>query len=149
MEDVQNKLIQKFKKFHNVEVKKLNHAKELVIHNSNLTIITTLPNDALEWFVEVYENENSVVSDWYDHEGYDDTPRNKLKSSMYSDIDRFLSAIATHNIRLMNVLPKPETKFTSVLRMIGINYSPKVKRILELQVDNSWHQTVPFCWHIK
>jgi hypothetical protein len=93
-------------------------------HNAGITI--TLPETALEWFVDVVDTQSGLrVSDWQDYVGYGASYPEQLDREMAGDIARFLDSLLTRQLRCVPTR------------------SPD-KCILEWLVEGVWRQAVPF-----
>ncbi|MEM9107524.1 MAG: hypothetical protein AAGC96_17905, partial [Pseudomonadota bacterium] len=95
-------LIDKFKDHENVTVRDVDDAKILRLKAGNLTITVTVLRDALEWWVDVAQNDEVVVIDSWDYEDGDETPREDLAQSMAWDINVFVKNLLTRELRLVS-----------------------------------------------
>ena len=118
-------------------------AKVLEAKRGGLTIRVTVPDDVLEWFVDVVDGTAVVLQDWWDYEGYDDTPKEALAQSMASDIDDFLVKLLERDIRLVPATRTRIDDFVAKLLHRDIKLFP-TKPTLEWMTNGSWEQALPF-----
>lgn len=144
MNNKYHEILQQFKADPNAKLLIFNEYSVLEITRCGLTIQITVPKTVLEWFVEVFEDDAVTVQDWWDYEGYDKTPRDKLHNSMHSDIKEFVTSLLTRNIRLASCNQMRLEKSVSKLKnLLGI--PSEIRKTLEWEHDGAWQQALPFC----
>ena len=71
-----------------------------ILPNKDLKIIITIPHEIFEWFIDVYEREDSPsYTNWIDHYGATET---ELRAEMKGSIEEFILTICKHPVRLSN-----------------------------------------------
>lgn len=97
-------------------------ALELTVLRGDIAVRVVVPEAVLEWFVDVEgPNSGSRASDWFDYEGYDDTPRSELEEVMAEEMAGFVTQLIERDLRFV-----------------------EDKNVLEWLVDGQWQQAVPF-----
>lgn len=92
----------------------------LELSRHGIVVKVTVPDEVLEWFVDVEEGD---VHDWWDYTGYDDTPADQLAEEMTADIAIFVGWLLTRKLRIR--------------RKSGSN-------VLEWLNEEEWNQAIPF-----
>lgn len=105
-----------------VSVHRSGEAHSIVLSRPDISVAITIPDEVLEWFVEVTQLDQVIATDWCDYVGYDDTPPPDLGRDMANDIDRFVKSLLGCELRVSSV---------------------GKKSILEGLVDGGWKQMVP------
>ena len=132
-------LLDKFNRHQGVSVDIAGQGKVLEAKRDSVTIRVTVPKDVLEWFVDAAEDGIVAMQDWFDYEGYDDTPRQQLARQMASDVDQFVTNLLNRNVRLVPRAQTSAEKFLSRWTKSNVNRIGG-KHDLEWKVDGSWEQ---------
>ena len=75
-------------------------ARILEISRCGLILRITVPDEVLEWFVEVVDGGAAIAEDWCDYEGYDDLPRSELAQTMVNEVHEFVSSLLERDLRV-------------------------------------------------
>lgn len=136
-------LLDTFKDHENVTVRESDDAKLLQIEAGDLIITVTVLRDALEWWVDVAENDDVVVIDSWDYEDGDETPREDLAQSMAWDINVFVKNLLTRELRLV---PAAQSGFGRVVWKLMQRdiRRPDRRHVLEWKMGGTWKPAVPF-----
>ncbi len=110
-----------------LNVRQTGEAKTYEIDSPGVSAIVTVPDDVLEWFIDVTVDGRTVASDWCDYAGYDDTPEPELTEAMVDDIRRMLEVLLGCKHRV--------TKNGS-------------RETLQSYIDGTWVQVVPLTGQI-
>ena len=74
-----------------VTVTSKGEALEATVRRGEIEVRVVVPEDILEWFVEAELRSSGLrATDWYDYEGYDETPLFELEAQMVEDVVSFL-----------------------------------------------------------
>lgn len=135
--------IEQFKTNPDASLSVSGEANVLEIARCGLRIRVTVPVNVLEWFAAAFEDDAPVVEDWWDYEGYDETPRDELAHFMSSDIEDFVTGLLTRNIRLAT---SPETRVGELVSKLGLlpGKQSAGRVVLEWEVNGVWQQALPF-----
>lgn len=136
-------LLDTFKNHENVSVREADDAKILQLESGNLTITVTVLRDALEWWVDVAEDDGVVVIDSWDYEDGEDTPREDLAQSMAWDINVFVKNLLTRELRLVTAARTGLVKVVWKLMQRDIR-RPDRRHVLEWKMGGTWKAAVPF-----
>jgi hypothetical protein len=69
-------------------------ALDLVVQKNGVRVSVSVPESALEWFANAeLSSSGSMVSDWCDYEGYDNTPAGQLEHEMAEDVVSFCQQV--------------------------------------------------------
>ena len=97
-------------------------ALELTLVRGDIEVRVTVPENLLEWFVDAKpRGARSGASDWFDYEGYDETPFAALEQDMAEEMSAFVDQLIERDLRYV-----------------------EEKNVLEWSVDGQWQQAVPF-----
>ena len=138
-----NQVLDKFEGHPDVSLRVSGEARELDLTRGGVTVRVTVPDDVLEWFVDVLEGNALVAQDWMDYQGYGDTPQEALAQSMTSDISEFLEKLLQCDLRLVPVKPGQVEAFVKTYLRRDTKLFRK-KCILEWGAGGTWEQAVPF-----
>lgn len=128
-----------------VSVRASGGAKTLEYRQPGITVRITVPDEVLEWFVDVLDGAATVVvQDWSDYDGYSSPSRERCAELMASDIVEFISNLLSRDIRM--TVAKERTLFgVLVSRLLKKEVGPlKEKQILEWMNNGSWERAIPF-----
>ena len=76
-------------------------ALDLVVQKSGVRVSVSVPESALEWFANAeLSSSGSMVSDWCDYEGYDNTPAVQLERQMAEDVVSFVNKLIERHLHL-------------------------------------------------
>ncbi len=140
-----NQVLDQFEDHPDVSLRVSGEARELELARDGVMVRVTVPDNVLEWFVDVTESDCVVAQDWADYEGYDDTPPEALAVSMTEDIAEFLEKLLQCDLRLVPGEPGVFDDFAR--KYFRRKKKPARKKcILEWEVDGAWKQAVPFPW---
>ena len=134
MIDGLSQVLDRFNSCSDVSVRVSGQAKVLEVKRGRMTIRVTVPNNVLEFFVDVLDGATVVVQYWWDYEGYDDTPREELAQSMASDINEFVANLLDRDIRFAAVSVKSWIPWRRAA----------TKQTLQWLINGSWEQAAPF-----
>ena len=102
-------------------------ALDLVVQKSGVRVSVSVPESALEWFANAeLSSSGSMVSDWCDYEGYDNTPAVQLEYQMAEDVVSFVNKLIERDLRY------------------AVDSRRATKGVLEWLVDGQWQQALPF-----
>lgn len=137
------KLLDRFDNHPDACVYTSGEARILDVKRAGLVVRVTVPMDVLEWFVDVHDGDTVVAHDWWDYEGYDDKPTEKLAGYMTRDIKEFVVKLLDRDIRLVDRGPGIIEGAASKLLKRDVKLFA-TKRNLEWLVEGSWEQALPF-----
>lgn len=138
-----NQVLDQFEGHPDVSLRVSGEARELDLTRNGVTVRVTVPDDVLEWFVDVLEGNALVAQGWMDYQGYDETPQEALAQSMTSDISEFLEKLLQRDLRLVLVKPGQVEAFVKTY-LRGTTKLFRKRCILEWDVDGTWEQAMPF-----
>lgn len=102
-------------------------AAELVVLRNDVEVRVLVPENVLEWFVDVEQRgSGSRVSDWCDYEGYGGSPTPALEDCMAEDVAAFVNQLIERELRYV------------------LDENRPTRGRLEWYVDGQWHQAIPF-----
>jgi hypothetical protein len=105
-----------------VTVASKGEALELTLVRGDIEVRVTVPENVLEWFVEAKRRSaRSGASDWFDYEGYDETPFPALENDMAEEMTAFVDQLIERDLRY-----------------------DEEKNVLEWSVNGQWQQAVPY-----
>jgi hypothetical protein len=110
----------------NVTLARSGAALTLTLVRGPLSVVVTVPETVLEWFVDVVNEASGLqASDWWDYAGYDNSSREQLDLQMAADIAGFLESLLVRQLRLRPG-KRPD------------------RSVLEWLVEGEWRRAVPF-----
>ena len=99
-----------------------NESLELTLVRGDIEVRVLVPENVLEWFVDAKpRSARSGASDWFDYEGYDETPFSQLEQDMAEEMATYVTQLLERDLRYV-----------------------EDKNVLEWSVDGQWQQAVPF-----
>jgi len=123
-------LIDKYRGNTDVSVYRSGEAHVIEFGRQNISVKVTVPDEVLEWFVDVHQSGQLVAQDWCDYCGYDQTPIEDLTRDMAEEVDQFLARLLATKLR---VTQRDKTWIFG-----------RKKSILESLDGGGWRQAVPF-----
>ena len=120
MQHYQNRILDQFIGRPGVLITALGDARVLEARKEGITVKVTVPDHALEWFVDVVEAD---LHDWVDYAGYDSTPDDELVNILQFEVCSFVTHMLERELRVRVTRDNP---------------------VLEWKSGDVWEQALPF-----